>query len=220
MKFDWAEDWPVFAEAIGQTLYIVAAAMGIGGLIGLVLGLALYTTRRGGLLQNRVVFTLLNVLVNFVRPIPFVIFITAVGPLTILLTGSRIGTDAFIVPAAIMASFATSRIVEQNLVALDQGMIEAARSMGASPLRIIATVVIPEALAPLVLGYTFIFVAVVDMSALAGIIGGGGLGDFALTQGYQRFDWAVTWITVLVIVAIVQLIQALGNALARRVLER
>lgn len=220
MKFDWAEDWPVFVEAFGQTLYIVGLTMAIGGLFGLVIGLALYTTRRGGLFQNGPVFTLLNVLVNFVRPIPFVIFITAVGPLTIWLTGSRIGTEAFLVPASIMASFATARIVEQNLVALDPGVIEAARAMGASPMRIIRTVVIPEALAPLILGYTFIFVAVVDMSALAGIIGGGGLGDFALTQGYQRFDWAVTWITVLVIVALVQFVQFLGNTLARRVLDR
>ncbi|KAE8763642.1 methionine ABC transporter permease [Georgenia thermotolerans] len=220
MKFDWAENWPQFAEAFGQTIYIVAIAMGVGGIVGLVLGLALYTTRRGGLLQNTAVFTVLNVLVNFIRPIPFVIFLTAVGPVTIAITGSRIGTEAFIVPAAIMASFATSRIVEQNLVALDRGMIEAARSMGASPLRIIFTVVIPEALAPLILGYTFIFVAVVDMSALAGLVGGGGLGDFALTQGYQRFDWAVTWITVLVIVALVQVVQFVGNSLARRVLHR
>lgn len=220
MKFDWAENWPVFVEAFGETVYIVAAALGVGGLIGLVLGLTLYTTRRGGLLANNVVFTLLNVLVNFIRPIPFIIFLTAVGPVTIAITGSRIGTDAFIVPAAIMVSFATSRIVEQNLVALDPGMIEAARSMGASPLRIIGTVVIPEALAPLILGYTFLFVAVVDMSALAGMVGGGGLGNFALVQGYQRFDWAVTWITVLVIVVLVQAVQFLGNFLARKVLGR
>ncbi|MFD1504510.1 ABC transporter permease [Georgenia yuyongxinii] len=220
MKFDWAEDWQVFLEAFGETIYIVAVALGVGGLVGLVLGLALYTTRKGGLFANNAVFTFLNVLVNFVRPIPFVIFLTAMGPLTILITGSRIGTDAFIVPAAIMASFATSRIVEQNLVALDPGLIEAARSMGASPLRIICTVVIPEALAPLILGYTFIFVAVVDMSALAGIVGGGGLGNFALTQGYQRFDWVTVWITVLVIVALVQAVQFLGNYLARKVLHR
>ncbi|WP_448071510.1 methionine ABC transporter permease [Georgenia yuyongxinii] len=220
MKFDWADDWSVFLEAFGETVYIVAVAMGVGGLVGLVLGLSLYTTRRGGLFANNAVFTVLNVLVNFVRPIPFVIFLTALGPLTILITGSRIGTDAFIVPAAIMASFATSRIVEQNLVALDPGLIEAARSMGASPMRIILTVVIPEALAPLILGYTFIFVAVVDMSALAGIVGGGGLGNFALTQGYQRFDWATVWITVLVIVALVQAVQFLGNYLARKVLHR
>jgi D-methionine transport system permease protein len=220
MKFDWANDWPVFLEAFGQTLYIVGLSLGIGGTVGLLLGLVLYTTRRGGLLENRFIFTGLNVLVNLVRPIPFVIFITAVGPLTIALTGSRIGTEAFIVPAAIMTSFATSRIVEQNLVALDPGVIEAARSMGASPLRIIRTVIIPEALAPLILGYTFIFVAVVDMSALAGIVGGGGLGNFALTQGYQRFDWVVTYVTVLVIVVLVQLVQFLGNFLARKVLRR
>ncbi|MHB1289260.1 methionine ABC transporter permease [Georgenia sp.] len=220
MKFDWAENWPVFVEAFGETVYIVAVALGVGGLIGLVLGLTLYTTRKGGLLENNVVFTLLNVLVNFIRPIPFIIFLTAVGPVTIAITGSRIGTDAFIVPAAIMVSFATSRIVEQNLVALDPGMIEAARSMGASPLRIIGTVVIPEALAPLILGYTFLFVAVVDMSALAGMVGGGGLGNFALVQGYQRFDWAITWITVLVIVVLVQAVQFLGNFLARKVLGR
>ncbi|MHB1064565.1 MAG: methionine ABC transporter permease, partial [Georgenia sp.] len=207
-------------EAFGETVYIVAVALGVGGLIGLVLGLTLYTTRKGGLLENNVVFTLLNVLVNFIRPIPFIIFLTAVGPVTIAITGSRIGTDAFIVPAAIMVSFATSRIVEQNLVALDPGMIEAARSMGASPLRIIGTVVIPEALAPLILGYTFLFVAVVDMSALAGMVGGGGLGNFALVQGYQRFDWAITWITVLVIVVLVQAVQFLGNFLARKVLGR
>lgn len=220
MKFDWAADWDLFLEAFWQTLYIVALAMGIGGAIGLVLGLVLYTTRRGGLLANRYVFAALNVLVNFVRPIPFIIFLTAIGPLTLALVGSRIGTDAFIVPAAIMAAFATSRLVEQNLVALDPGVIEAARSMGASPLRIIFTVIIPEALAPLILGYTFLFVAVVDMSALAGIVGGGGLGNFALTYGYQRFDWGVTYITVIVIVVIVQAVQFLGNHLARKVLRR
>lgn len=220
MKFDWAENWPVFVQAFGETVYIVAVALGVGGLVGLVLGLTLYTTRKGGLLENNVVFTLLNVLVNFIRPIPFIIFLTAVGPVTIAITGSRIGTDAFIVPAAIMCSFATSRIVEQNLVALDPGMIEAARSMGASPLRIIRTVVIPEALGPLILGYTFLFVAVMDMSALAGMVGGGGLGNFALVHGYQRFDWAVTWITVLVIVVMVQAMQFLGNFLARKVLTR
>ncbi|MPV37508.1 methionine ABC transporter permease [Georgenia subflava] len=220
MKFDWADNWPVFFEAFWQTLYIVGVALGVGGVVGLVLGIILYTSRRGGLLANSFVFNFLNVLVNFVRPIPFVIFLTAIGPMTIAITGSRIGTEAFIVPAATMCAFATSRIVEQNLVALDPGMIEAARSMGASPLRIIFTVIIPEALAPLILGYTFIFVAVMDMSALAGMVGGGGLGNFALVYGYQRFDWPVTYITVLVIVVMVQAVQFLGNYLARRVLRR
>ncbi|GAA4434042.1 ABC transporter permease [Georgenia halophila] len=220
MKFDWAQNWPMFLEAFGETLYIVGAALGMGGAFGLVMGVVLFVTRKGGLLSSGWVFTALNVLVNFVRPIPFIIFLTAMGPVTIALTGTRIGTEAFIVPAAFMTAFGTSRIVEQNLVALDPGIIEAARSMGASPLRIILTVIIPEALAPLILGYTFIFIAVVDMSALAGMVAGGGLGHFALTYGYQRFDWGVTYLTVLVIVALVQVVQFFGNYLARKVLRR
>lgn len=216
MKFDFSTNGDVFLEAIFTTLYIVALALGIGGLIGLVLGLTLYLTRRGGLTQNPLVFNVLNVIINFFRPIPFIIFIAAMGPLTLAVVGTSIGTNAFLFPASIMVSFATARLVEQSLVSIDPGVVEAARAMGASTWRIIRTVLIPEALAPLILGYTFLFVAVVDMSALAGIVAGGGLGAFALSYGYQRFDWAITWITVLVIVVIVQLVQFLGNWLARK----
>lgn len=216
MKFDFSTNGDVFLEAIFTTLYIVALALGIGGLIGLVLGLTLYLTRRGGLAQNPIVFNVLNVVINFFRPIPFIIFIAAMGPLTLAVVGTSIGTNAFLFPASIMVSFATARLVEQSLVSIDPGVVEAARAMGASTWRIIRTVLIPEALAPLILGYTFLFVAVVDMSALAGIVAGGGLGAFALSYGYQRFDWAITWITVLVIVVIVQLVQFLGNWLARK----
>ena len=216
MKFDFSTNGDVFLEAIFTTLYIVALALGIGGLIGLVLGLTLYLTRRGGLTQNPLVFNVLNVIINFFRPIPFIIFIAAMGPLTLAVVGTSIGTNAFLFPASIMVSFATARLVEQSLVSIDPGVVEAARAMGASTWRIIRTVLIPEALAPLILGYTFLFVAVVDMSARAGIVAGGGLGAFALSYGYQRFDWAITWITVLVIVVIVQLVQFLGNWLARK----
>lgn len=216
MKFDFSTNGDIFLEAIGTTLYIVAVALGIGGLVGLALGLTLYLTRRGGLKQNKVVFTILNVIINFFRPIPFIIFIAAMGPLTLAVVGTSIGTNAFIFPASIMVSMATARLVEQSLVSVDPGVIEAARAMGASTWRIIHTVLLREALAPLILGYTFLFVAVVDMSALAGIVAGGGLGAFALSYGYQRFDWAITWITVLVIVVIVQAVQFLGNWLARR----
>lgn len=220
MKFDWENNWDVFLEAFVVTLRIVGTTMLIAGIAGLVLGTLLFATRRGGVLQNWFVFGFLNVVTNFVRPIPFIIFLTLMGPVTIGIVGSRIGTEAFIVPAAVMASFATGRIVEQNLVALDPGLIEAARAMGASPWRIIRTVVIPEALGPLILGYTFIFVAIVDMSALAGMISGGGLGAFALTYGYQRFDWILTLITVAVIVVLVQSVQFFGNWLARKVMRR
>ncbi len=220
MKFDFATNGGIFLEAIGTTLYIVAVALGVGGLVGLGLGVLLFITRAGGLRPNAVVFNLLNLLINFFRPIPFIIFIAAMGPLTLAVVGSSIGTNAFIFPAALMVSFASARLVEQSLVSLDPGVVEAARSMGASTWTIIRTVAIPEVLAPLILAYTFLFVAVVDMSALAGIVAGGGLGAFALSYGYQRFDWAITWITVAVIVLLVQSVQYLGNWLARRALRR
>ncbi|MEV7974002.1 methionine ABC transporter permease [Cellulomonas sp. NPDC089187] len=214
------ELWPVLWTAIGETLQMAVAALVIGGIAGLLLGIALYVTRPGNLLSNRPVFYVLNVLVNIVRPIPFIIFITAIQPLTLAITGVSIGIGAAIPALAIMTTFGTSRIVEQNLVAMDPGVIEAARAMGAGPLRIIATVIVPETLGPLILGYTFLFVAIIDMTAMAGAIGAGGLGDFALVYGYQRYEPAVTWTAVAVIVILVQLAQFLGNWLARRVLRR
>lgn len=220
MKFDWAANWPLFVSEIGVTLGIVGIVLAIGGVLGLIVGTLLYATRPGGILQNKPVFTFLNVLVNLVRPIPFIIFLTAVAPLTKALVGTTIGNQAFIVPAAVMATFATSRIVEQNLVALDPGIVEAARSMGAGPFTILRTIVIREALGPLILGYAFIFVAVMDISALAGTIGGGGLGNFALVYGYQRFDPVATWVTVLVIIVIVQVVQFFANWLARKIMRR
>jgi D-methionine transport system permease protein len=220
MNTDWTTLWPVFLTSIGQTLVMVTVTMVIGGFFGLVIGILLYTTRKGGLLQSGPAYTILNVSVNFVRPIPFIIFITAVGPLTLLAMGTTIGTAAAIFPLTLAASFGISRIVEQNLVSIDPGVIEAARAMGASPLRIIITLLIPEALGPLILGYTFAFVAVVDMTAVAGAVGGGGLGNFAIVFGYQRFNWVVTWVAVITIIILVQVAQFVGNWLARKALRR
>ncbi|KRC49770.1 methionine ABC transporter ATP-binding protein [Leifsonia sp. Root227] len=217
---DWNTLWPVFVQSIGQTLWMVVATLVLGGILGLALGVLLYTTRRGGLLENRALSAVLNVLVNFIRPIPFIIFMTAVAPLTQLVLGTFLGTPAAIFPMTIAATFGISRIVEQNLVTIDPGVIEAARAMGSSPWRIITTLLIPEALGPLILGYTFVFVAIVDLSAIAGSIGGGGLGDFAISYGYQRYNWAVTWIAVITIVILVQAAQFLGNWLARKALRR
>lgn len=212
--------WPELWQALGETLQMVIAALGIGGFCGLVLGIALYVTRKGNLLPNRFVYAVLNVLVNIIRPIPFIIFITAIRPVTLALTGASFGVEAAIPALAIMATFATSRIVEQNLVALDPGVVEAARAMGASPLRIIVTVIVPETLGPLILGFTFLFVGITDMTAVAGAIGAGGLGNFALVYGYQRFNDVATWTAVVVIIVMVQLAQFLGNWLARKVLRR
>ena len=133
--------------------------------------------------------------------------------------GTRLGPNAAIFAMTIGAMFAVARIVEQNLVSVDPGVIEAAQAMGASPWRIIRTVLIPEALAPLILGYTFALVAVIDMTAVVGAMGGGGIGDFALSYGYRRYDWAVTWAAVVVIIVFVQIAQFIGNALARKALR-
>ena len=212
--------WPLFWEAAWETLYIVAITLTLGGLLGLLLGLGLYVTRSGGLYASRPVSVVLNVLVNFFRPIPFVIFIAAVQPFARVVVGTGIGNPAIIFALTLAAAFGISRIVEQNLVTVDPGVIEAARSVGASRARIVRTVVLPEALGPLVLGYTFAFVALVDMTAVAGVVGGGGLGNFALQYGFRQFDTVVTWTAVIAIVVLVQVVQLAGNTTARRILRR
>lgn len=211
---------PELWKASWETLYIVGLTMLFGGIGGLVLGLLLYVTRRGSILENRWISGVLGAVVNTFRPIPFIIFLAAAQPLARLVVGTGIGNNAIIFALSLAASFGISRIVEQNLLTVQPGVIEAARSVGAGPVRIILTILLPEALGPLILGYTFIFVAVIDMSAVAGYIGGGGLGNFALLYGYRQFDPVVTWAAVLVIIVIVQLVQLLGSFLARRVLRR
>ncbi|WP_250445134.1 methionine ABC transporter permease [Actinotalea sp. C106] len=217
---DWDYLVPLLQKAFGETLWMVSISLLIAGVAGLALGLAVYVTRRGNFLENRTVFTVLNLLINTIRPIPFIIFVFAVGPLTMALVGRTIGMEAAIPPMAIMAAVAFARLVEQNLVALDPGVVEAARAMGASRWRIVWSVLIPEALGPLILAFTFLTIAVIDMSAVVGMIGAGGLGDFAIRHGYQRFNWEVVWATVLIIIVLVQVVQVLGNALARKALRR
>ncbi|TFB54462.1 ABC transporter permease subunit [Cryobacterium sp. TMT1-62] len=206
--------------AAGETLYIVGLTLFFGGIGGLLVGLGLYLTRAGSILENRGVFVVLNLLVNIVRPIPFIIFLAAAQPLARTVVGTGIGNAAIIFTISLAASFAMGRIVEQNLLTVTPGVIEAARSVGAGPIRIIFTVLLPEALGPLILGYTFIFVALVDMSAVAGYVGGGGLGNFALLYGYRQFNPVVTWAAVLLIIVLVQLVQFLGNWLARKAFRR
>ena len=209
-----------FSTAFGETLVMVSLTILIGGIAGLALGTLLYTTRENGVLSNKFVYTILNILVNFVRPIPFIILIAAIGPLTRSVIGTTIGTEAATFVMSISATFGVARIVEQNLVSIDPGVIEAARAMGASPLQIIVSVIIREALGPLILGFTFIFIAVVDMSAMAGYIGGGGLGDFAITYGYNAFNPTITLAGTIVIILIVQVAQLLGNFLSKKIMRR
>ncbi|MCE7481960.1 MULTISPECIES: methionine ABC transporter permease [Microbacterium] len=217
---NWDSLTPVLLQSIQETVYMVAVTLVIGGVAGLLIGAVLYATRPGNLFGNRIVFNVMNLVINVIRPIPFIIFLTAVGPVTKLVAGTTLGTEAAIVPMTIMAAVVIGRVVEQNLVAVDPGVVEAALAIGAKRLSILFGVVIPEALAPLILGYTFMFIAVVDMSAMAGYIGGGGLGNFAIIYGYNQFDQQATWVTVAIIIVIVQVGQIFGNWLAQRVLRR
>lgn len=214
------ELWPEFWDAALETLYMASFALLLGGVLGLAIGVILYVTRPGGLLANRAVSALASFVVNFFRPIPFVIFIAVAQPLARAVVGVGIGTTAGAFMIGLAAAFAIGRIVEQHLVGVSPGVIEAARAMGAGPWRILFTVAIPEALGGLILGYTFIVVAIIDMTAMAGLVGGGGLGAFAQIYGFRQFEPVVMWAAIVLIVVFVQLVQWLGDRLARRVLRR
>jgi D-methionine transport system permease protein len=214
------ELWPEFWKAALETLYMTSFALVLAGVLGLIIGVLLYVTRPGGLLQNAVVSAIVNLVVNFFRPIPFVIFMAVAQPLARVVVGVGIGTTAGAFIIGLAASFAIGRIVEQHLVSVSPGVIEAARAMGAGPLRILFTVAIPESLGPLILGYTFIVVALIDMTAMAGLIGGGGLGAFAQIYGFRQFEPVVMWAAIVLIVVFVHLVQLLGTRLARKVMRR
>lgn len=217
---NWETLWPKIGAAALQTLHMVTLTMVLATIFGLALGLVLYSTRPGHILANKVVFGTLNALINVIRPIPFIIFIVAIGPLTRQVIGTTIGTQAAIFALTIVASLSIARIVENNLVAVDPGVIEAGRAMGARPLRILFTIVVPEGLGALILGLTYIVVALIDATAVAGLVGGGGLGDLAMVYGYQRFDTGVMVVVIVFLIAFVQLAQLGGNALSRRILRR
>lgn len=204
------------SQALFETLYMVTVAFFFAAVIGLVLGMFLFATRPGQLLGSRVANTILNLVVNTLRPIPFIILLIALTPVTRAMIGTSIGPSAAILPLTIAASVGIARVAETNLVAVDPGVVEAARAVGARPMNILFGFVVREAFGPLLLSLTFIFVALIDATAVAGAVGGGGLGNLALTYGYQRFDYKVMVMIIIVLIALVQLVQFLGNRLARR----
>ncbi|MGN7410552.1 methionine ABC transporter permease [Sporosarcina sp. SAFN-010] len=220
MKVDWTTFWPRIIESTGETVLMVIATLVFGSILGISIGLLLYVTRKGNILEKQWVFQTLNILINIIRPIPFIIFLVALSPVTRAVVGSTIGTWAAIFPMTIAASFGIARIVENNLVGIDPGVVEAAKAMGASPFQIIFTVLIPEALGPLILGLTFVTISLIDFSAMAGTVGGGGLGHVAMTYGYQRFDGSVMLVTVVILIILVQVAQWIGNTFSRKVMRR
>lgn len=203
-------------KSFWETGYMVVASTVLASLIGIPLGIILTVTRNGHILPNAVINSVLGVIVNATRSTPFIILMVAIIPITRMLVGSSIGTTAAIVPLTISAAPFIARVIESSLLEIDHGVIEAAQSMGASPMQIIYKVLLPEALHSIVLGITLAVIALIGYSAMAGVLGGGGLGDLAIRYGYQRFQPDVMIVTVVILILMVQLIQFIGDTLSKK----
>lgn len=207
-------------NATGETLYMVLLAALFTVAIGLPVGVLLFLTRPKGILPNRAISLLLNTLVNTGRALPFVVLLIALIPFTRLVVGTTLGSTAAIVPITLGAFPFFARIVENALDEVDRGRIEAVVSMGGTLWHIVSRVLLPEALPALVAGVTLTIVMLIGFSAMAGVVGGGGLGDLAIRYGYQRFDNQIMAATIVVLLALVMLIQKLGDRLVRSLAYR
>lgn len=203
-------------KALGETVYMVAVSMVIASAIGIPLGVLLLATGKNQVLELGIANKTLSIIVNCVRSIPFIILMVAIIPFTRLIVGSSIGTTAAIVPLIIASIPLIARLVETSLREVPYGLIEAALSMGATPYQIIRRVLLPEAMPSIVSQLTTVIIVLIGESAMAGAVGGGGLGDLAIRYGYQRFNPEVMLATVIVLIALVQIIQFLGNVLAKK----
>jgi len=206
----------LFASSLWETLVMVGISGLAGSLIGIPLGVLLRLTDRGGVLQNTGVNRVVGGVVNAVRSTPFIILLVAIIPFTRFVTGSSIGTAAAVVPLTLAAAPFIARLVETSLREVDQGLIEAAQAMGASTWQIVFKVLLPEALPGIVAGFTITLVSLTGYSAMAGAIGGGGLGDLGIRYGYQRFLPEIMLAVVVVLILFVQAVQSLGDWAVRR----
>ena len=206
--------------ALGETILMVAASAFFSALLGIPLGVALHVTKAGQILAQPKLQRLLGTLVNIGRSVPFIILLVAIIPFTRLIVGTSIGTVAAIVPLTVGAIPFVARLIEGALIEVPFGLQEAAQAMGAKPLQIIQKVLLPEALPGIINALSITLVTLVNYSAMAGAIGGGGLGDVGIRYGYQRFDPAIMLVTVVILVLLVQLIQGLGDRLVKRVDHR
>src|SRR5690625_4364686 len=213
-------DWNQIIEALWQTIIMVSFSLLFSAVICVVLGILVVITRKGHLWENPALFRVMSGVVNVLRSIPFIILLVAVIPFTRLIVGTSIGTAAATVPMVIYAGPYIARLIENSLLEVDPGVMEAAQSMGATPWQIVLRFLIPEALSSLILGFTIATIGLVGASAMAGAVGGGGLGDVAITFGYQRFDTTVMYITVGILIVMVQGVQSTGNYLSNRIRRR
>ena len=210
----------LLAKALGETVYMVAVSMFFSSLLGIPLGVLLYITNKGGILECNPVNKLVGSIVNAVRSIPFIILMVSIIPFTRMIVGTSIGTTAAMVPLVLASVPFIGRQVKTSLMEVPDGIIEAARSMGATSSQIIRRVLLPEAMPSIVAQLTTVVIALVGESAMAGAIGGGGLGDLAIRYGYQRFRPEIMVATVVVLIILVQLVQFLGNRLAASLNKR
>jgi len=215
--FDTMVTLEQFSQAMIDTLYMVGFSLLVGSILGIPLGILLVVTRSGGIMENKTLFNILNPIINMVRSLPFIILLVAIIPFTKLIVNTSIGTAAAIVPLIIYVAPFIARLVENSILEVDDGIIEAALSMGASPLQTIWYFMLPEALGSLILSLTTATISLLSATAMAGAVGGGGVGDLAISYGYERFDSFIMIVTVIVLIIFVQAIQSIGNWLAKKV---
>lgn len=207
---------PELITCLWQTLFMIGLSGFISFFIGMGLGILLVATKKGGVLQNVPLYTALDKVINVFRSIPFIILLASLIPLTRFVVGTAIGTKGSILPLVFGTVPFLARQVESALSQLDKGVIEAATSMGSSPLEIITRVYLKECIPNLVRAITITLVSLVGLTAMAGAVGGGGLGDFAIRYGHQRMQVDVTYVTVIILLIIVNLIQGAGNIIIKK----
>lgn len=205
-----------FFNSILETLIMTSWAGAISFLIGLIFGITLTVTKKNGILQNKIVYQILDKVINLFRSIPFIILLTGLMPLTRLFMGTAIGVKGAIVPLIFGCVPFFSRQVETALAEVDGGLVEAAESMGLSPVDIIFRVYLKESVGPLVRGTTITLVSLIGLTAMAGAVGAGGLGNYAIMYGHDRNQLDVTWVTIIILVIAVNLIQMVGNKIIKK----
>ena len=213
-------EWQMVGVGILQTLYMTIVSTVIAYIIGLPMGVLLVTSAKDGIKENKILFKILDILTNVLRSVPFLILLVLVIPLTRLIVGTTIGSTATIVPLVIGAAPFIARMVESSLQEVDRGVIEASLSMGASPYQIVSKVMITESMPSLMVGFAISITTILGYSALAGFVGGGGLGDIAIRYGYYRYQSNIMIVTVILLVLIVQILQAIGTKIATKIDKR
>ena len=207
-------------QAIGETFLMVGASVVAAVLIGLPLGTILYVCRKGQIAENRLLYGAVNLLVNITRSFPFLLLVVFLIPFTRLIVGTAIGTTAALVPLSIIAIAHYARLVEQSLLDIPKGVIEAAISMGASLKQIIFKFLYVEARSSLVFGLTTSTISFISYSTVMGVVGGGGIGDFAIRYGYQQYKTDLMFYVIIIMIIFVQLIQFIGTTVARKIDKR